>query len=157
MKTTSFNQLCWGASVELGLIDTVALSSAEDVFVDGVRFRAYHTQGQGAFLLVAFLGDVAPEDRASVSETLLAMQLAAWDDPLVRFGLHPLGEAFVLCVHVPLDASCNRVQLASRIRSIAAQVLEWREVQLAGKVGTFALDAVHFPPRADDASRAMHA
>jgi hypothetical protein len=141
VNTDQFGKLCREASERLDLHDTAALGSGDSVSVRDVMFEATYTDGQDSFLLLADLGDVAPDDKVCAYEQLLTMQQAACDDSRVRFGFHPVDEAAVLCVGAGLDDSTDSTWLAGLLDCVASQVTRWRQTYFAGKVaarGTFA-------------------
>lgn len=133
MNTVDFAKMCRDASEKLGLGETAALGLGASVSVRDVDFEAAHTDGQDSFLLLADLGAIAPDDRVSVYETMLAMQLADCHDARVRFGFHPMHEAAVLCVGAALTSTTNGAWLASLLDAVALQVTHWRRDKFAGK------------------------
>ena len=160
MNSSEFLRVCWEASVTLGLPDLTALGKGLDFVYEDVHMKTYFDGD--ACLLVATVGNVAPEDFPDVCEILLALQLAAWDQPLVRFGQYPLDEALVLCAHVDLDEPFHAGTWATLVQSVAAQVAQWRNVHLAGRVhrsraqvdGYFAVDQGTLFPYAAEHNRA---
>jgi hypothetical protein len=134
MDMLDFDKLCREASELLELDDTTALGLGYDVWVGDVMFEAMHMDGQNAFVLLADIGSISPQDKVEVYECLLAMQLAAWAEPLVRFGFHPLNDAPVLCVGASFAPHTDAAWLASLLKSMAMQITQWRSEQLAGKV-----------------------
>jgi hypothetical protein len=135
MNLIEFEKLCREASEQLALEDTRALGLGFGVCVQDVVFETTYVDGQDSFLLLADIGAVEPEDRVSVYESLLAIQLAAWDEPRVRFGFHPMHDAAVLCMGVSIGEKTDGPWLAGLLRAVAAQVAQWRTEQLAGKAG----------------------
>jgi hypothetical protein len=132
MHSLEFEQLCRDASDRLGLKDSHALGHGFSVSFDGVSFETAFVDGQNACLLMADLGFIAPSDKASVYERLLAMQLIAWDEPRWRFGVHPIRQTAVLCVLARLDQQANADKLASLLKSVTRQISQWRTTHLPG-------------------------
>lgn len=126
MQSLEFEQLCHDASDRLGLPDADALGHGVAVSFGGVSFETAFTDGQNAFLLMADLGIASPQDKASVYERLLAMQLVAWDEPRLRFGVHPIRETAVLCVEARLDQQPDAEKLAGLLRSVTRHIKHWR-------------------------------
>src|SRR4051812_31035098 len=112
MNQSEFETLCRAASEKLGIEDKTALGLGEPVEIDEVIFETTFVDGDDAFLVLADLGEVAQEDRVSVHETLLAMQLEAWNEPRVRFGFHPVHDAAMLCGGVDLNDEIDGAWLA---------------------------------------------
>ena len=67
-------------------------------------------------------------------ETLLAMQLSAWDDRRVCFVYNPMRDSVALCVRVALGGGDDSTQLAALLGAATQQVRLWRQEELAGKV-----------------------
>jgi hypothetical protein len=147
MNLIEFTRLCNDASEQLGLEDTSALGFGVGVLFEGVAFETSFVEGQNSFLLFADLGAIAPDDRVSVYESLLTLQLTAWDEPRLRFGFHPMHDAAVLCVTATLGEKTDGGWLATLLKSVASQVAYWRRTVLAGRVNPrhkdeFVADAV---------------
>lgn len=134
MNQKSFELLCTQACEVLAIEDSAALGCGMDVWYDGVLLEMMFADGQTSALVMVDLGEIAADDRQSVCESLLAMQLGAWDDPHVRFGYHPLRDAMVLCVNVALDEAMGSPKLAALLTGAALQVKALRESQLGGMV-----------------------
>lgn len=133
MHSLEFQQLCLAASEQLGLQHSSALGLGFSVGLDDVLFDTVFVDGQSSFLLMADLGFIAPADKASVYERLLAMQLIACDEPRLRFGIHPIRHTAVLCVQARLDQGANAEKLAALMKSLTLQIAHWRTTHLAGR------------------------
>ena len=135
MNRMSFEQLCRDTSLALCLEDTNALGQGgRPVAVQGVLFEFAYMDDEPNILILADLGPIAEDKRIEVYESLLSLQLMTWNQPTVRFGLHPLRRSVLLSIASGLDANSNGAWLASVISSMAAQIAEWRTTLLAGKL-----------------------
>jgi hypothetical protein len=135
MHSLEFQQLCLATSEKLGLTHPSALGLGFSVGLDDVLFDTVFVDGQSSFLLMADLGFIAPEDKASVYERLLAMQMIACDEPRLRFGIHPIRQTAVLCVQAKLDQEANAEKLAALMKSLTLQIAQWRTTHLATHPG----------------------
>jgi len=97
MNPVDFYLICSEACEGLGLEHPGALGTGDAIELHGVYIEALFIDGQDSCLLQADIGAIDAGERVGVYETLLAMQLQAWDDSRVRFGFHPLHESVVLC------------------------------------------------------------
>src|SRR4051794_18315402 len=127
MQAARFERLCREASEQLGLKETTALALGVGVSFDDVLFEAAFVDGQNSFLLLADLGAFGRGDQPRVYESLFALQLAAWDEPRLRFGFHPIREVAVLTVGVPLGEKTDAQRLVMLVKSIASRVTQWRQ------------------------------
>ncbi|RYX95439.1 MAG: hypothetical protein EOO28_11810 [Comamonadaceae bacterium] len=135
MNLIEFNKLCRDAAAVSGIADIASLGLGDRVTVDEVVFESCFMEGQDAFILLADLGHIADEDRADVYEKLLTFQVARWRGMArLRFGLQPMRDMPVLAVTVTLGSQTDGAALAALMRSMAAQVVQWRQTLLAGKV-----------------------
>lgn len=134
MDLIDFELSCRSAGELLGLKDPAALARGGRIALDGVLMEAAFVDGRDSVLLLAELGAIAPEDRAAVYESLLGMQLEAGDEPLLRFGFHPVHESAVLCMDAVLPPKARGACLAAHLRSMAARIVHWRRTVLAGRV-----------------------
>lgn len=134
MNLIEFTHLCDGASEILGLEDTTALGFGAGVSFEGVAFETSFVEGHDSFLLFADLGAITQDEKVSVYETLLTLQLAALNEPRLRFGFHPMHQAAVLCVTASLGEKTDASWLAGLLRSVASQVTQWRQTLLVGRV-----------------------
>jgi hypothetical protein len=134
MNTTYFEQMCRDASEKLGLEDTHALGRGMSVSFGDVVFEATQVDAEDSFLLLADLGAIAPSDRVSVYKSLVADQAAAREQPRVRFRFHPMHEAAVLCVGAALGEKTDGAWLAMLLKSMTAQVANWRKSPPARKI-----------------------
>jgi hypothetical protein len=132
MNLLEFELLCRDASVELGMADTGALGQGSCVSIADVLFEAVFREGSDDFMLMAEVGPVTAPSKASVYESLLMTQLITWDRPGLRFGFNPERGTIVLCVQAGGTPHRCGSWLASVMRSVAAQVVQWRNTLLAG-------------------------
>lgn len=133
MNAVDFYIICREACEGLGLEQAGSLGTGDPIELNGVYIEALFIDGQDSCLLQADIGVIDTRERVIVYETLLAMQLQAWDDSRVRFGFHPLHESIVLCSWVALNSEDHGAQLAAQLQALAAQVNAWREGPLAGR------------------------
>lgn len=134
MNLIEFNKLCRDAGAQLGREDIELLSVGDTVDVDGVVFEAAFVEGQVSFQMLAHLGEIAAEDMVGVCESLLTLQMASRHGTRARFGWQPAREMAVLTVIVPLGGKTDGAALSSLLKSMAAQVNQWRQTLLAGKL-----------------------
>src|SRR4051794_251099 len=97
-----FEQLCRDASLELGVEDTGALGQGYCMCFADVVFETAFREGRDSFLLMSELGAITADNKVSVYENLLMIQLMTWDRPGVRFGFNPKRQSVVLCVEAKL-------------------------------------------------------
>jgi hypothetical protein len=134
MNLLEFERLCVDASLDLGVDDPTALGRGLGMQFANVLFRTSFRGGHTSFLLTAELGSVPAKCRAKVYEHLLTTQLMTWDRPALRFGFNPGRNAVVLCAEVEAGERVDGERLATFVRSIAAQAVEWRETLLTGNI-----------------------
>ncbi|HVZ45042.1 MAG TPA: hypothetical protein VHA82_14625 [Ramlibacter sp.] len=126
MDRCEFEQLCRDASEKLGLQDTTALGLGLGVPLGDVVFEAAHVAGQDSLRLLADLGSIEPDDRVDLYECMLSVQVAAWNEPRLRFGFHPVHETAVLCVGAALGEDTDSDWLAALLQSVVLQAGKWR-------------------------------
>jgi hypothetical protein len=134
MNLLEFERLCVDASLDLGVEDPTALGRGFGMQFANVLFRTSFRGGHASFLLTAELGSVPAGCRAKVYEHLLTTQLMTWDRPGLRFGFNPGRNAVVLCAEVEAGDRVDGERLATFVRSIAAQAMEWRQTWLTGDI-----------------------
>lgn len=134
MNRISFEQLCRDASLALGLEDTNALGQGRPVAVQDVLFEFVCMDDVPNVLMLADLGLIAEDKRVEVYESLLSLQLMTWNQPTVRFGLHPVRRSVLLCIGSGLHEKSDGAWLASMISSMVGQIAEWRTTLLAGQL-----------------------
>jgi hypothetical protein len=127
MNHLEFVHLCRDASSKLGLQDTAALGLGCGVSLDDVLFEAAYLDGHDSFVLLADLGAIGPGEREDVYENLLSMQLTARGGPPLRFGLHPMREAAVLCMDAAPGGTTDAARLAALMKAMATQVAHCRQ------------------------------
>lgn len=135
MNTIEFEQLCRDASLELGLEDTGALGQGFTVRYADVLFETAFREGRSGFVLMAELGAVEPENRLTVYENLLTIQLLTANQPGMRFGFNAARQTVMVCVKAALGARSSGAWLAALVRSLARQAVEWRTTLLANQFG----------------------
>lgn len=158
MDRMSFEQLCRDTSLALGLEDTNALGQGgRPVAVQGVLFEFAYVDDMPNVLILADLGPITEDKRLEVYGSLLSLQLLTWNQPTVRFGLHPVRGSVILCIGSALDEKSNAAWLASVMSSMAEQIAEWRTTLLAGKFeGTTGIEAM-FGGALEDVAHGLHA
>lgn len=132
MEQLEFERLCRDTSLTLAVRDTSALGQGFTVPFDGVLFEALFKDGSDHFVLLAELGPVAAENRLSVYENLLTMQILAWSQPNMRFGFNVKRQALMVCVEAGLGVGATGEWLARLLRMTAKEATQWRETLLAG-------------------------
>src|SRR5262249_6437967 len=113
---------------------TEALSQGRPVMISDVLFEFVYMDDMPNVLILADLGPIAEDKRIDVYESLFALQLMTWNQPTVRFAIHPVRRSMLLSIASGLNEKSDGAWLASVISSMSAQIAEWRTTLLAGKL-----------------------
>lgn len=135
MEHVSFAQLCREAGQILDLFEPDALGLGEVVTIENIDLQFIpDSTGSNLARLYLEVGDIKPEEKVEVYESLFAIQLlmdGVMDGQFVFDNLH---DRMMLMVRLPLSDDTEPFQLAGVIRSFVLQVQHWRSTILVGRL-----------------------